>query len=226
MTILSILSLFLASYLIGAIPFSYLIGKICGVDIRKIGSGNVGATNVLRSCGKVPGIFAYLLDIGKGSAAVIVLNLLHYHFNSNGVEISYAFVLIAAAFAILGHTKSVFIKFAGGKGVAISAGVMMILLPVPFALTMVVFFLVFIPTRTVSIASISASLVLPLFVKLHESVDLFNKGILSYKGLAESNFYLAMQILSLLLMVFIVVKHRANIKRILKGEEHSFKKKG
>lgn len=178
----------LLAYLIGSIPFSYLIARARGVDLRRVGSGNVGATNVARSVGLPYGVLAFLLDWGKG---VLTAGLAGYW----GVPIW------LAGFAVVGHDWSLFMGLRSGKGVATSLGLLMVLSWPAFLLTVGLWALVAWLTRYVSVASVSALLLSPLWLYLlkapWEAVGLM----------------IALGALS-------VFQHRENFRRLLRGQEH------
>jgi len=187
---------FIGSYLIGSIPFSWIIAKICkGIDLRQHGSGNPGATNVTRTCGAALGRLAFALDLAKGMAPVLVAR----HFLSDN-----AGVLIAVAVcAIAGHMWTIFLNFKGGKGVATSAGVFFGLLPIPTAMALALFAIVFLIWRMISLASIIAALSLPVFAVAARQKTTFT-------------------VFGALIAIFIVVKHIPNIKRIINGTEQKW----
>jgi len=183
----------LLSYLVGAIPTGYLFGRLLkGIDIRQYGSGNIGATNVWRVLGKKIGTVTLILDILKGLAAVTLIA----HFFS-------ATPIICGLAAILGHNFPVYLKFRGGKGVATSVGVVLGLAPSVVGAAFFIWIGVLFLTRYVSLASITAGLSLPIF-----SILFGNPCELHW-------FFLAMGAL-------VVIQHRANIKRLFKGEEKKF----
>jgi glycerol-3-phosphate acyltransferase PlsY len=136
------------SYLIGSIPFSYLVARRAGVDVRKVGSGNVGATNVMRSAGRKAGIVAFLLDASKGAVAA----LLAQRFAPGG-----ALPPLAAAAAVLGHMYPVWLRFTGGKGVATGAGAFLPLAPFATGIALVAFAVTLGVLRYVSLASIAGA---------------------------------------------------------------------
>jgi len=203
----------LASYLLGSIPTAYLFGKILkGIDIRKVGSGNVGATNAMRILGKGPGITVLLFDILKGFVAVIFLG--NYFVNKPVLLQEENLFILVGICCICGHNWSIFLQFKGGKGIATSFGVLLALsmkisgLNIVMGLIVLTWFTVFIISRMVSLSSIASAVALPIFCfffKLPVSV-LF---------------------LSLLLSVFVIIRHKANLSRMFKGEEPRlyFKKK-
>lgn len=132
------------AYLLGSIPSGYLVGRIRGVDIRTVGSKNVGATNVFRTLGKGIGVAVMAADIAKGAAAVLVADAIA----------GQPWTIFAAAAAIIGHVWPVWLRFRGGKGVAVGAGAAAALTPLPFAALFVVWVLIVLGTRYVSVASI------------------------------------------------------------------------
>ncbi|HBE04709.1 MAG TPA: acyl-phosphate glycerol 3-phosphate acyltransferase [Spirochaetia bacterium] len=216
--------LFCSAYLIGSLPFSYLIAKSCGVNLFKAGSGNIGATNVMRSCGKLPGILAYLLDIFKGFAAVKICLFLSdfFGFISAGW---YLAAQVAPFSAIIGHMFPIFLKLKGGKGVAVSAGIFFAYVTLPMTAVFIIFLSVVFITGYVSLGSITAAALLPGFVFLHdllaEKFFLFDR---LRTGLQASHFLAVLSFCSLI-SVLIIIKHRSNINRLLNGTENSFKKK-
>ena len=195
----------LVSYLLGSIPTAYLFGKILkGVDIRKVGSGNVGATNAMRILGKGPGISVLFLDILKGFIAVMFLG--SYFINKPVLFSSESLLILMGISCICGHNWTIFLQFKGGKGIATSFGVLIALaariagLNIALIYVILIWFIVFIISRMVSLASILAALSLPVFCILFK----------------QSGPVIA---LSLLLSAFVVIRHKANILRIAKGQE-------
>ncbi|MBN3032946.1 MAG: glycerol-3-phosphate 1-O-acyltransferase PlsY [Candidatus Saganbacteria bacterium] len=183
--------LILAGYLLGSIPFGLIIGKIKGVDVRRGGSGNIGATNVMRTLGVVPGLAVFLLDTLKG-ALPVWLALVH-----SGDPLIVAFCGLAA---IVGHAFSLFLGFKGGKGVATGAGVLLGIAPEMFVFGIVLFLVIAGLTRYVSAGSVLAALtVFFLFIMLDKP--------LPYTVLVG------------LAVVLIMVKHIPNLKRMAAGTE-------
>jgi len=182
----------LIAYLLGSIPFGVLISKIYRIDIRKVGSKGSGATNVLRTVGKKPALLTLLGDVGKGTAAVLLGKI----FLS-----SPALVAGMGLIAIIGHDWPVFAKFHGGKGVAASLGVFLILTPLPLLLTLLIWLVVLGTWRYVSLASILAGVFLPLFIWLF-----LGAGVLFYISLAAG--------------MLLIYRHRSNIQRLLAGNEN------
>jgi glycerol-3-phosphate acyltransferase PlsY len=190
---LLVLALTLAlAYLLGSIPFSYLVARHFGVeDVRKVGSGNVGATNVMRSAGKTAGILAFLLDAAKGAFAAILAQRL--------VGGSLAPPLAASA-AVLGHMYPVWLRFKGGKGVATGAGAFCPMVPAAAIAAMLVFALVAAASRYVSLGSVAGTITL---------------AALAFALGAPQPVWLSAAVVGAL----IVFKHRGNLARILRGSE-------
>ena len=193
------------SYLIGAIPTAYILTRaLSGKDIRNLGSGNVGATNALRVLGKLPGIIILAADVLKGVVAVTILASLI------SLKITLPVELIRALFgisAVSGHIFNVFLKFKGGKGVATSAGVILGIAPQALFAGAIFFTIIVAVTKYVSLGSIVSSVIIPFFL-------LWTHSHYSYV------------VLSAVLCVIIVAKHKSNIKRLLCGRERKvFEKK-
>ena len=163
-----LISLILA-YLIGSIPTSFIFTKILKrVDIRKEGSGNVGATNVFRVVGKIPALLVLTLDIFKGSFAVLFLPEFFFN-NTIGISIGpEVYRILLGLLVIGGHIFCVFLKFKGGKGVATTAGVMLVLAPGILISSLAIWILVFFAFRIVSVASIISSVFLPIFAVIYQ----------------------------------------------------------
>jgi glycerol-3-phosphate acyltransferase PlsY len=183
--------LLVGSYLVGAVSFAALFAWIKGVDLRSIGSGNYGATNVYRAMGWLAAVGVLLLDAAKGAAMVA---LSQYVFQSIIVD-----VLIGYA-AIIGHMFSLYLGFKGGKGVATTAGVFAVLAPVPFGITAAVVVGVIVITRRVSVGSLVGCVVMPLSMV--------------YIGIAPVIVWAALPI-----CVAVIVKHRSNIYRLITRTE-------
>ncbi|NQU16829.1 MAG: glycerol-3-phosphate 1-O-acyltransferase PlsY [Candidatus Saganbacteria bacterium] len=184
------------SYLLGSIPFGYIIGKFYGKDITKEGSGNIGATNAFRLLGTGPGILAFILDLLKGTVAILIAYKLSYGQVSN----LSLYLIAAGACAILGHSFSIFMKFRGGKGVAVGLGVLLGLAPGVFIICALWAVLVIAITRYVSAASITGATLATFLMFLFG------------KPQTLSFFLLAVNIL-------IIIKHKDNITRIINGTE-------
>lgn len=195
-----LISLILA-YLIGSIPTSFIFGKLLKkIDIRKHGSGNVGATNIFRAVGKIPALIVLLLDIFKGSFAVFFLPEVFFN-NTIGVTVGFEiYQVLLGLFVIAGHVWSVFLKFKGGKGVATTAGVLLVLAPKILVGSLFIWIFVFLAFRIVSVASIAASIFLPIFAII-----------------LRRPIYLVLFLV--LLCIVGTYKHKPNIKRLIRGEE-------
>jgi len=187
------------SYLIGSVPTGYIFARLLkGIDIRKHGSGNIGATNVFRTVGKIPGIAVLLLDALKGFMAV-ALSVGFFYDKNSSMNIEW-FCIASAMAAVAGHGWTIFLKFKGGKGVATGLGALIALMHQVAFSCLGVWAVVFAITRIVSISSLAASIALPVFAWL------FNRP-LELKALAVT------------LSILSIYKHIPNIKRLLKGEE-------
>src|SRR3984885_1593104 len=153
-----------AAYLLGSIPTGFLVAKTKGIDIRTVGSGNIGATNAMRVLGKPAGIFVLLVDALKGYAAAVWLcDALLKIFNSSSADAE-NFRIVAGLAAVLGHNFTCWLKFKGGKGIATTAGVYLALAPWAVLIAFVVFILAILVTKYVSVASMSAAVALPVAV--------------------------------------------------------------
>ncbi len=188
----------LAAYLVGGIPFGYLIGRWHGVDLLQQGSGNIGATNVGRVLGWRLGVLAFILDFAKGAAAVAGAQWLQQR---QGLTAMPWLDVGAGMAAFLGHLYPIYLRFRGGKGVATGAGVVAVLLPGPTAGALLVWLAVVCATRYVSLASLAAALALC--------------GLqLLYQGFSALTLFCAAA------AVLVFVRHRSNIRRLLQGQEN------
>ncbi|MEN6356423.1 MAG: glycerol-3-phosphate 1-O-acyltransferase PlsY [Armatimonadota bacterium] len=181
-------------YLIGSIPFGVIMGRLRGIDIQKHGSGNIGATNVLRTLGVVPAIIVFILDAMKGCAAVLICDSLH---------MGQYIVVAGALLAIVGHTFSVFLKFTGGKAVSTSLGVIIGLNWIIALIAFLVWCALVAITRYVSIASMIAAMSVPVMM-------------ICWKAQHVPPAYQALAVLAALA---IVIKHKSNMKRLMQGTE-------
>lgn len=182
----------LLGYAIGSIPFSFLVARLFGVnDVRKVGSGNVGATNVMRSAGKGPGVLALILDSLKGAATVWI---------ARSLTPSESAVCLAGICAVMGHLFPVWLGFRGGKGVATGAGLFLPLAPQALGAAAVVFVATLAGFRFVSLASILASLALPLAAWFLGATPVVT-------------------LTAVVAGLIVVAKHHANIGRLLDGAE-------
>jgi glycerol-3-phosphate acyltransferase PlsY len=188
----------LAAYLLGAIPFGYLLVKLkTGTDVRSSGSGNIGATNVLRTSGRAAGGVTLLFDIGKGYLAVWLAGRLTGH--------NLGWMSAATLAVMAGHAYSVFLKFRGGKAVASFVGAFLCLTPLPLAAVLVVFVGVVAGTGFISLGSIVAAATFPLAVWLI---------------LQPARSVVAAAIVA---GAFIIYKHSSNLQRLHHGTEHVFR---
>ena len=193
--------LVLLAYALGSIPFGYLLVRAqSGGDVRAMGSGNIGATNVARTAGVSVGLATLLLDAAKGFFAVWLAG----HFSGGNIR----FMMYAGLAAILGHVFPIWLKFSGGKGVATALGVFLMISWAAVAAAVAIFAIVVVFWRYVSLASISAAAALPLLVYL-----------LYAPGHAPP---VAVTACTLLAAVLVIVKHRENIERLLAGTEPRF----
>jgi acyl phosphate:glycerol-3-phosphate acyltransferase len=189
-----------AAYFVGSIPTGYLLARARGIDIRSIGSGNIGATNVFRVLGKTAGVTVLLIDALKGFVPAKFLLIgatpqnAEYH------------AMVAGFFAIIGHNYTCWLRFKGGKGIATSAGVLVALVPAALGITFAAWLLVFGVSKYVSLASIAAAVVLPFAVW----------------GTGQS---MVMITLTTVLSALAIYKHRSNIQRLQAGTENRFGQK-
>ena len=196
----------LGGYLLGSIPFGYLVAKARGIDIRSAGSGNIGATNALRVLGKPAGIFVLLMDALKGFAAVWLCwqILAGMHVDKSTIQTD---GIIAGIGAVLGHNYTCWLKFKGGKGIATTAGVYLALAPWAVLIGLVVFLLAVVVTRYVSVGSMAAAVALPVTIWV----------------MSPNNLFLC--IVSTLLGLLAIYKHKGNIQRLRAGTENRFGQK-
>ncbi|PIQ89898.1 MAG: acyl-phosphate glycerol 3-phosphate acyltransferase [Candidatus Omnitrophica bacterium CG11_big_fil_rev_8_21_14_0_20_42_13] len=204
---LKIILSIIVSYFIGSIPFAYILGRIKSIDIRRLGSGNIGATNAFRVLGAGLGTLALALDILKGFFTVVVVA--DYFMPSEGVISILALRIILGIAAVCGHNWTIFLKFKGGKGVATSLGVLIGLALGVYSLRLCLLFtvlswlIVFFFSGFVSLASVAAAILFPLL-------------LIFLSGPVELIF------LSIVLSVFILYRHKSNIRRLLDKKEHKF----
>jgi len=202
------------AYLLGSIPFGYLLVLVFRQeDIRESGSGNIGATNVIRTGSRWLGIFTLLLDAGKGFAAVCLVRYVIARYFGNGIQADHA-AAIAAVFAVTGHVFPIWLRWKGGKGVATALGVFLALAPISALCALGTFILVVLLTRYVSLASVLSSASFPFFVWLWGYAFSIENWGLWLLGSA------------ILVPVIIIVKHLQNIRRLMNGTEYRFGSKG
>lgn len=201
---LSYLLVAIAAYLLGSLPTGFLVARAKGIDIRTVGSGNIGATNAMRVLGKPAGIAVLLVDALKGYAACTVLvNVSRQFLTPPDVEL---LRIVAGIAAVLGHNYTCWLRFKGGKGIATSAGVYLALAPAAIGIALAVFVVATLLTRYVSVGSIAAAIALPTAVWF------------------QSN-SLTLQIVTTALGLMAILKHRKNIQRLMAGTENRFGKK-
>jgi acyl phosphate:glycerol-3-phosphate acyltransferase len=197
-------------YLLGSFPSGLLISRTRGVDIRNHGSGNIGATNVLRVLGKKWGYLVFALDALKGFAAVRIAFAIALAVGP-GITPRELVGIAGGLACILGHTFPVWLRFRGGKGVATSAGVLLGLMPLAVVSVFAVWVILFQFTRYVSVASIGAAAALPVFVMLY-----LRLGLLTGASLLP---------FSILIAGVVLWRHRSNMKRLFQGKEERFGQK-
>ena len=187
--------LMIVAYILGSIPNALWIGKVFkGIDVREHGSKNTGSTNAARVLGAKLGILTLILDISKGAIPTLIATML--------LDSSINVILVGIC-AILGHSFSIFMKFKGGKAVATTVGVFIVLVPGAILLAAVIFFLVFGITRYVSLSSMIGAISLPIWI------------ILFYKNIP-------LTIFGIIIAILIIVRHKSNIQRLLNGTESKF----
>ena len=224
----------LLAFLLGSIPFGLLMAKSRGIDIRKHGSGNIGATNVLRVMGKKFGIPCLVLDILKGFVpTLLAVTLIRFAGQPDGIGIR-ALMKLAHEFpadqqftaqllqvitglcAILGHNYSPWVGFKGGKGIATSAGVVIALMPAAIVILVLIWLVLFLTTRYVSVASIAAVAVLPI-------ITLW--GSWHHGRIQDGTWNKPLFAFSVMVAVLGIWKHRSNIRRLMNGTENRFERK-
>lgn len=196
----------LGAYLLGAIPFGLMVARSRGVDIRAVGSGNIGATNVFRSVGKGWGLLTFLLDMGKGlCGAQLIPRVVAALAEGPAAEPSTGLALLCACLAVVGHNWPVFLRFKGGKGVATSMGALIGIAWQAAVLGLIVWILVLLISRYVSLASVTAAAALAAVSWwLYRDETVLLPLVLTLLGITA------------------IVRHRTNIQRLLKGSEHRF----
>lgn len=195
----------LTAYLLGSIPFGFLVSRLYGVkDIRLVGSGNIGMTNVWRTVGPSAALMVFIGDVGKGMLAVLLTPVI----SGGSLNLEYL-KIIAGLTAVVGHIFSVFLKFRGGKGVNTALGVMTMLLPSEILISAAIFIITVAASRFISLGSIISSLALFLIVLLE---------YLFWPGRIDSIYILV----TFILWIVILFTHRSNIMRLLRGDENRF----
>lgn len=204
------MALIVASYLIGSIPFSYLVARAAsGTDIRQAGSRNVGATNVARTAGKGAGILALCLDLAKGYSAVMLARWMVMRpewpfaaISPSPLHSREMWIALSGLIAVLAHMFPVWLRFHGGKGVATAAGVFLALDPIVAAAAAIVFLIVIAVTRFVSLGSIVAAASIPLFLRFLAHDAPFWRIVIS-----------------IVIALAVIMKHHSNIARLTQGAE-------
>jgi glycerol-3-phosphate acyltransferase PlsY len=194
------------SYLLGSLPTAAIAGKIRGVDLRREGSGNLGATNALRVLGPAVGVPVLAIDVAKGAAAVLFLATLPgaaEPLGAGGIR------LVCGLAAIAGHILPVFAGFRGGKGVATACGVFLAMAPLATLACVVLWVVLVLLTRYVSVGSIAAAAFLPLAVAFEARL----------RDIQQPT---ALVVVAAVVAVFVVVRHRPNIRRLIVGSENKF----
>jgi glycerol-3-phosphate acyltransferase PlsY len=191
---LAIVLLVIFAYVIGSVPSGYLLGKMSGIDVRNVGSGNIGATNVARALGKGRGGLTLLADVAKGYLPVFV---------GLRLEFGAATIALVAIAAFLGHLYPLFLNFQGGKGVATAMGALLALAPTATLVLIVVFAVAVLVSRIVSLGAIAAAMAAPV------ALWFFSQSLV----------FTAM---GLFLGAMIILRHRGNIRRLLAGTEPRF----
>ena len=179
-------------YLIGSIPFGMVVGRLRGIDIRKVGSGNIGATNIFRTLGTAPAIIVFLLDLLKGTFAVYIAQAM--------IPTSPAIIVVSGIAAVIGHMYPVYIGFKGGKGSATGLGVLLGIAPDLFIIAMIYVAIAIAVTRYVSVTSIGGVILLAvLMFTFHKPVEY--------------------SIAAIIVAVLVIYKHVPNLKRLLSSTE-------
>jgi len=204
--VITLLVVLLLSYLLGSIPTSLLVVRIIsGLDIREHGSGNAGATNVYRLLGIGPAVVVGLIDVGKGVLAALVVS--HLQVGAPAPVSTVLLQLLAGGAAVIGHVWTVFAGFRGGKGIATAVGALAGIMPVAVATTALVWLILLLSVRIMSVASMGAAIVLPVSVWIWES---------GQEGAAARE----MIWFTVGLAALILITHRRNIGRLLRGKEN------
>ncbi len=205
-----------AAYLAGAVPFGYLIGRMRGVDVRTVGSGNIGATNVFRTVGKKWGLLAFALDFAKGFVPTCAaLSLTAARGADGAVEMTALHTylpLLVGVTTVVGHMFTCFMGFRGGKGVATAAGMLMALAPAPTGMALGVFAVVMLATHYVSVGSCVAALFMLVAIW-------FSNGAWGYAD-PPAMALLAPRVMVSAVCLMTIWKHRSNVARLLRGTEN------
>jgi len=201
-----------ASYLFGAIPWGFLIGKAKGLDIREHGSKNIGATNVTRVIGKKWGITCFIIDFLKGLIPVLIVEII---FRQYGLRLTGYFstaIILASIGVVFGHMFPVYLGFKGGKGVSTGSGAVIAISPYAAIIGIIFWVIIFKLSKYVSLASIIAAAAVAVFTVLFSYYGIFHVST-------------TLQIFIIIVVIAVIVKHKSNIKRLLSGTENKFSKK-
>ena len=201
----SLIGIGLFAYLFGSTPFGFLIGKFNGIDIRRIGSGNIGATNIRRALGRDWGILCFALDLLKGLLPVLIAQMIAKDWNIGGETAG----LVTALMTVTGHMWPCWLKFRGGKGVSTTIGALFAIAPIAVVCALIVWVIVFFTARYVSLASVCSAVAMPLAHAI-------------YSPLRNRPFLSPTLLLLAILASLIVARHRGNLKRLLEGTEYRF----
>jgi acyl phosphate:glycerol-3-phosphate acyltransferase len=198
------LGIALLAYVTGSVPFGYIAGRLSGIDVRMYGSGNIGATNVLRVLGKPWGFAVFFADAAKGFIAVRAA-LMIIGRTPSGAAYGNFYAILAAAACVAGHSFPIWLRFRGGKGVATSAGAIFGVMPIAAATIFAVWVAVFFTTKYVSLASVIAAIALPVTVCVLIRIEQVQGTVLLY--------------FSTVMTALVVWRHRSNMSRLVKGTE-------
>jgi glycerol-3-phosphate acyltransferase PlsY len=207
---LTLTGVLLGSYLLGSIPFGYVAGKMRGIDIRKIGSGNIGATNVTRTLGKRYGYPVFVLDFLKGFGAVKISMSIATEARPEWGSPEMLGILAAVA-SVIGHSFPLWLKFGGGKGVSTAAGALFGLMPLATLIAVIIWISVFWFTRYVSLASMVTVVALPLVILIMTWLNRIHGNALFYSSLG--------------IAAVVIWRHHSNLSRLMHGSEPRFTRK-
>lgn len=199
------LAIVLGAYVLGSLPFGYWAGWLKGIDIRQHGSGNIGATNVIRVMGKGIGIPVFILDVIKGWVAPFIAARWMTEANASETAVS-AVTILSGIASILGHNFTFWLGFKGGKGVATSTGALLGIAPISVGVGLVVWLVVFFTTRYVSLASMGAAVAVPV--------------TMAVTMVADQRWNFVMLGFGVTIAALVVLRHRPNIQRLLAGTEN------
>lgn len=202
----------ITSYLFGAIPWGFVIGKAKGLDIREHGSKNIGATNVTRVIGKKWGIACFIIDFFKGLIPVIIVEIIFRHCALQTTGYFSTAIILASLGAVFGHMFPVYLGFKGGKGVSTGSGAVIAISPYAAIIGIILWLIIFKFSRYVSLASIIAAAAVAVFTVLFSNYGIYHINT-------------TLQIFIVIVVIAVIVKHKSNIKRLLNGTENKFSKK-